>query len=44
MHLCMVTWGDSDPVRGVGGVWEGAIMGALIWADVHKGYIVLIKS
>lgn len=43
MHLVMIIWGDSDPVRVGGGQW-GAIVGAPEWADVHNGYIVLIKG
>lgn len=43
VHLVLIIWGDSDPVHVGGGQW-GAIVGTPEWADVHKGYIVLIKG
>lgn len=39
MHVFIIIWGDTDPVPAMEG-----IVGALPWADVHKGYIVLIKK
>lgn len=39
MHVFRIIWSDNDPVQ-----VAGAKVGALPWAGVHKGYIVLIKK